>query len=95
MSAKKKNGTRHSKVRNEEERRAEVFTLKEKLSSLGLTEEFQEIANVVKTMNEFVSKGVSATESHKLPGLKRILHLQLCNRLSSPCSVSLTYDHHV
>lgn len=94
MSAKKKS----KKIvinRDEDDRRAEVATLKKKLSDLGLTEEFPEIAKAVKTMDDFASQGFSVTESHKLPGLKRVLCLQLCNRLSSPCSVSLKYDEHV
>lgn len=94
MSAKKKS-KKVVPTRNEDERRAEVLTLKKKLSDLGLTEEFSDVAKAIKTMDDFVSKGISATESHKLPGLKRTLHLQLCNRSSSPCSVSLTYDRQI
>ena len=94
MSAKKK--TKKSvATRDEDDRRAEVATLKKKLSELGLTGEFPEIAKAFETMDEFVTRAIPATMSQKLPGLKRILHLQLCNRRSSPCSLSLTYDQYV
>lgn len=96
MSKKTRKAVKNSTgLRDEEHRRAEVDILKLKVSELGLTKEFSEVARAIKIMDEFVSEGTSADESFKLPGLKRNLRLQLCNRSTSPCNITLSYDPYV
>ena len=75
-----------------EERRGEMDTIKEKLSSLGLSEEMEGVALFYKRAAHFIETGESWSGKIKLEGCKRILDLILTGTKGKECLAGLLYD---
>lgn len=89
-------GKKHTKpVKDKAARFKEVETMKHKLRELGLTPEISEIGELFNKLDDFVAVGYSESVSTKLPGLKRIIKLNLCMRPQTESNLTLQYSEHV
>jgi hypothetical protein len=75
-----------------EERRSDIDTIKEKLTSLGLSEEMDGVAIFYKRAEHFIETGESWSGKIKLEGCKRILDLILTGTKGKECLAGLLYD---
>ena len=78
-----------------DERREEMDTIKEKLSSLGLSEEMEGVAFFYERAAYFIETGESWSGKIKLEGCKRILDLILTGTKGKECLAGLLYDETV
>lgn len=82
-------------IKTLEERQNEINTIKNKLSSLGLSEEFKSIKLFYKECEKYVENGYGWSGKIKLNGLKRVLEYRLTTRKNLECSITLKYDETV
>lgn len=75
-------------LKAQEERQAEVDTLKEKLRSLGLGDGFPEILGIHKTMETYVSEGEPQTQNITIPGIGRRLQMILPTKKHITASIT-------
>jgi len=95
----KKNRRREKKspkeLKGEDERRAEMDTIKEKLTSLGLSEAMEGVDTFYGHAERFIETGESWSGKIKLSGCKRILDIILTATKGKECSAALLYDKNV
>ena len=82
-------------IKTLEERQNEIKTIKNKLSSLGLSEEFESIKLFYEECEKYVENGYGWSGKIKLNGLKRVLEYRLTTRKNLECSITLKYDGNV
>ena len=75
-----------------EERNNEIKIIKNKLSELGLSEEFEPIKEFYNECDRYINLGHSWSGKIKLHGLKRILEVKLTTSKHLQCDVMLKYD---
>ena len=75
-------------LKTQEERQAEVDTLKEKLRSLGLGDGFPEILGIHKTMENYVKDGEPQTQNITIPGISRKLQMILPTKRHITASIT-------
>ena len=95
----KKNRRREKKppkeLKNEEERKAEMDTIKEKLGSLGLSEAIGGIDIFYMRAAEFIERGDSWSGKIKIHGCKRILDVILTPYKHKESLAALLYDESI
>jgi len=82
-------------LKNEAERKLEIDTIKDKLTSLGLSEEMPGIDLFYARAAEFVERGESWSGKIKVSGCKRILDVILTSNKNKECLAALLYDKEV
>ncbi len=82
-------------LKNESERKLEVDTIKDKLTSLGLSEEMPGIDLFYARAAEFVKTGESWSGKFKVSGCKRILDIILTSNKNKECLAVLLHNEEV
>ena len=75
-----------------EERHDEILIIKNKLSELGLSEEFEPIKEFYNECDRYIKSGDSWSGSIKLSGLKRIIEVRLTTSKDLNCDIVLKYN---
>ena len=82
-------------LKNVAERKLEMDTIKEKLTSLGLSEEMDGIDNFYARASEFVERGESWSGKIKIHGCKRLLDVVLTPYKHKESLASLLYNENI
>lgn len=94
-SKNKKKKKQKVSIKTLEERQNEIKTIKNKLSNLGLSEEFESIKLFYEECDKYVENGYGWSGKIKLNGLKRVLEYRLTTRKNLECSITLKYEETV
>ena len=94
-SKNKKKKKQKVSIKTLEDRQNEINTIKNKLSSLGLSEEFESIKLFYEECEKYIKYGYGRSDKIKLNGLKRVLEYRLTTRKNLECSITLKYDETV
>ena len=79
-------------LKTQEQRSKECKLMKDKITSLGLSEEHIGIPELFKAINEFEKDGYSNSGKIKLRGLKRVASFILTNNPRTESSLQLIFN---
>ena len=88
----KKKNKKIKKIKTKETRIEEVKLIKDKLTSLGLSEEHEGIPEIFKILKDFENDGFSNSGKIKLVGLQRVAHFILTNKPHVESTLCLKYN---
>ncbi len=96
MGKKRRRGEKiPKKLKTREERKLEMDTIKNKLTSLGLTSKISGIDIFYEKMEEFIERGESWSGKIRIVGCKRILDIILTPYKHKDSLAALLYDKNI
>ena len=96
MGKKRRRGEKvPKKLKTREERKLEMDTIKDKLTSLGLSKEMPGIDIFYERMEEFIENGESWSGKIQIVGCKRLLDIILTPAKHKDSLAALLYDKNI